>query len=442
MDPLLGTLVLLLLALLGARFSFSTERVTGGPRLLFRTGIHFLALGFLLGPGGAGLLTEAATAQLVPFLALGLGWVGFHFGLQLDLRSLRRFPLAYHVLGIGQALLTFGLFLGGGWLLLGPAGLRGEVPFLLVMGAAATAAVTTPAGIAMVSSNFLVRGNVRDLLFFTASLDAGIGILALEVTYALYRPEVAAAGVDADPVLGVGLVGVAAGLGVLCGILFLWLTRARPAAEELVLYLLGTCAFAAGAALQWGLSPLFVAVVMGAVVANLDPDRQRIFSVLERWEKPVYLTFLLLAGALLTAPTPGVVALALAYAVLRGLAKTSAAALLVSTLPMGFPVPRRLGLGLLPQGGISLAMAVSGVLVYTDLEMRGVNAESLLFTIIVIGVMLSELTGPWLTVQVLRTAGEISPGVEEALARGDQRRAEREALQHTSAPNRVKTDPD
>ena len=442
MDPLLGTLVLLLLALLGARFSFSTERVTGGPRLLFRTGIHFLALGFLLGPAGVGLLTEAATAQLVPFLALGLGWVGFHFGLQLDLRSLRRFPLSYHVLAAGQAVLTFGLFLAGGWLLLGPAGLRGEVPFLLVMGAAATAAVTTPAGIAMVSSNFLVRGNVRDLLFFTASLDAGIGILALEVTYALYRPEVAAAGVDVDPVLGVGLVGVAAGLGILCGIVFLWLTRTRPAAEELVLYLLGTCAFAAGAALQWGLSPLFVAVVMGAVVANLDRDRQRIFSLLERWEKPVYLTFLLLAGALLTVPTPGVVALALAYALLRGLAKTSAAAVLVSSPPMVFPVPRRLGLGLLPQGGISLAMAVSGVLMYTDLEMRGVNAESLLFTIIVIGVMLSELTGPWLTVQVLRTAGEISPRVEEALARGDQRRAEREALRHTSAPDRVKTDPE
>jgi hypothetical protein len=93
-DPLLGTLVLLLLALLGARFSFSTERVTGGPRLLFRTGIHFLALGFLLGPAGVGLLTEKATAQLVPFLALGLGWVGFHFGLKLDLQSLQRFPLS------------------------------------------------------------------------------------------------------------------------------------------------------------------------------------------------------------------------------------------------------------------------------------------------------------------------------------------------------------
>jgi len=49
MDPLVATLVLILLALLGSRLSFSTERIPAGPRLLFRTGTHFLVLGFLLG---------------------------------------------------------------------------------------------------------------------------------------------------------------------------------------------------------------------------------------------------------------------------------------------------------------------------------------------------------------------------------------------------------
>lgn len=440
MDPLIGVLVLLFVALVGTRFSFSTERVTAGPRLLFRTGTHFLILGFLIGPSGLGILTADATRELFPFLALGLGWVGFHFGLQLDWASLRQFPLSYHVLGFGQAVLTFVIFLGGAWLLLGPTGIRDELPLLLVLGAAATACVTTPAGIAMVSSNFLVRGNVRDLLFFIGSLDAGVGILALEVTYAIYRPEVVLAGLEPDPQLGLTLVGVAVGLGIVCGIVFLWLTRSRPAPEELVLFLLGTSAFAAGAALQWGLSPLFISVVMGAVVANMDPDRQRIFSVLERWEKPVYLTFLLVAGALLTVPTVWVVVMALGYAALRALAKTVGAAALVSVTPTEFDVPRRLGLGLLPQGGISLAMAVSGVLMYSDVQVRGLSAESVLFTVIVIGVMLSELTGPWFTVQVLRRAGEISPRVEEALAKGDHRRAEQEALRHTSAPDRVSDD--
>ncbi|NIR35309.1 MAG: hypothetical protein GWN82_11925, partial [Gemmatimonadetes bacterium] len=91
MSSLVATLVLILVALLGARFSFSTETVPPGPRLLFRTGTHFLLVGFALGPAALGLLTPEATRGLFPFLALGLGWVGFHFGLQLGRDSLRLF---------------------------------------------------------------------------------------------------------------------------------------------------------------------------------------------------------------------------------------------------------------------------------------------------------------------------------------------------------------
>jgi hypothetical protein len=431
MDPLVGTLVLILVALLGARFSFSTEAVPQGPRLLFRTGIHFLVLGFLLGPSGMGLLSTEASEQLSPLLALGLGWVGFHFGLQLDRASLSHFRPRIHGLALGQAVLTFVLFLGGALVVLELTGLADETPILLPLGAAATAAVTTPAGIAMVSSNFLVRGKVRDLLFFIGSVDALVGVAALQLTYSLYRP----AGVGGVPEAGsLALALVAAGLGAVLGIVFTWLTRRRPQSEELVLYVLGSCAFTGGAALQWGLSPLFLSVVMGATVANLGGRRDRVLALLQQWEKPVYLIFLLLAGALLRVPNAWVFLFAGGYALLRGLAKTLAAAALVSSVPLGFDVPRRLGLGLIPQGGISIAMAVSGVIMYSDLQVRGVDAESALFTIIVVGVVLSELTGPFLTVKLLRLAGELSPGVEDALAAGDRRKAEQEAIRHVSNP--------
>ncbi len=435
MDPLVGTLVLLLLALFGARFSFSTERVRQGPRLLFRTGTHFLLLGMLMGPVGLGILTPAATQQLFPFLALGLGWVGFHFGLQLDIDSLRRFPLTYHVLAMGQAAIAFVVFLGLGWALLRGSGLAPETPIRLIVVAAATASVSTPAGIAMVSSNFLVRGNIRDLIFFTASVDAVVGILALAGAYAIFRPEVVAAGLPHTP--HPTLMAVAIGLGLVFGILFTWLVRGRPPGEELMLYILGICAFAAGAALQWGLSPLLVSVTMGTVVANLLPDRHRIFSILQRWEKPVYLGFLLLGGALLRVPTPWVVALALAYALLRAAAKGVGGAVTATLVPVGFDVPKRLGIGLLPQGGVAVAMAVSATLMYSNVASQGVDAEAALFTAIVMGVLLSELVGPFFLVQLLRRAGEITPAVEEAIAKGDHRGAEREALRSTTPPERT-----
>ncbi|HSR42270.1 MAG TPA: hypothetical protein VLL48_08865, partial [Longimicrobiales bacterium] len=301
MDPLLATLVLIVLALLGARFSFSTQRVPAGPRLLFRTGIHFLVLGYLLGPGGLGLLTGEAVGQLQPLVALGLGWVGLLFGMQLDRETLRQFPLGFHLLAVAQAALAFALFFGIGVVGLELAGRSGEIATLILVGAAATASMSTPAGVAMVSANFLARGKVRQLLFFVSSIDALVGIVAIQTAYSLYHPGSLLAVLGSPPAAAWFLL--ALGLGIVCGILFVWLVRPRPGREELVLYLLGIASLASGAALQLQLSPIFVCVVTGAVVANLAPDRQRVFQALEKWEKPIYVVLLLLAGALLTLST-------------------------------------------------------------------------------------------------------------------------------------------
>jgi hypothetical protein len=426
MDPFISTLILILVALLGARFSFSTLRVPPGPRLVFRTGTHFLFFGLLLGPHVLGLLTQESIRQLFPLLGLGLGWIGFLFGLQLDRRNLVHFPPAYFLVALGQALLTLVLFLGLGGLGLAAFGVIDRVEHLLLAGAAATACVSTPAGIALVSTNFLVKGKVRDLLFFVASLDALVGIVALQILYSLFPPGSVVAGYAPDPALEWTLV--ALGLGLVCGILFLWLTRPRPGAEELVLFLLGMAAFSSGAALQLQLSPLFVSVTMGTVVANLSQDPHRIYRVLQQWEKPIYVVFLMLAGALLDFPTIWVVPLALAYALLRATGKLLGNLVMVRSVPLSFRAPKRFGLGLLPQGGISLAMAISGVLTYTGLAVRGLDGVAILFSVVVLGVVLSELTGPFFTRNILLRAGEISPRVEEALEAGDRQKAHAEAM--------------
>lgn len=431
MDPLLASLILVLLALAGARVSFSPERTAAGPRLVLRTGVHFLVLGAFLGPAGLGLFSDEAVTGLSPFLALGLGWMGLHFGLQLDRADLRRFPWHHHVFAYGQALLTLVAFVVIAWGLAHLAGYTSPAARLTVFGAAATAAVTAPMAVAMVSSNFMARGPVRDLLFFAASLDALVGIAAMEFIYGLYRPTGVA---EVAWQSGLRIVGLAAGLGLICAIVFLWLVRTRPRGEELVLYLLGICALASGAALQWGFSPLFVSAVMGAVVANLGDDVPRVRRILNRWEKPVYMAFLLIAGALVVLPGPALLGLAGLYTLVRGLAKSVAGGGLARALPFGFSTPKRMGLGLIPQGGFSLAMAVSFVLLYPELSVEGIEAAPALLTVVVLAVILSELAGPFLTAQALRRAGEILPGVDEALAEGDTRRAEIEAVRSRLRP--------
>jgi len=429
MDPLLATFILIFLALIGARFSFSTENVPAGPRLLFRTGTHFIIVGFVLGPSVMGLVTSEALEHLFPFVALGLGWVGLLFGLQFERDTLRAFPLTLHAFAVGQAVLTLIVLATVGIVALWALGLIGRTEVLLVLLAAATASISAPAGIAIISSNFLIRGPVREMLMFVASMDALVGITALQITYSSYRVGGVLAVLESVPTPVWTLLAV--GLGVLCGIIFVWLTRHRATLEELVLFLIGIAAFAAGAAMQFQLSPLFVCLVMGVVVGNLVPDHRRVFDVMARWEKPLYVVLLMIAGALIRLPTVWTVLLAIGYALLRGGAKVVACAAMVRIVKPGFSTPAFLGLGLVPQGGISIAMALSAFLTFYGLEAAGADASQVLLGVVVLGVVLSELVGPVLTTLTLRRAGEISSRVEEALAEGDDVKARKHAAQHT-----------
>ena len=429
MDPLLATLILISLALVGARFSFSTANIAAGPRLLFRTGTHFIVIGFVLGPSVLGLVTREALEHLFPFFALGFGWVGFLFGMQLERDTVRAFAAHLHRFAVGQALLAFAFMTTLGLIGLLTLGLLGRVEILLVLLASATACTSAPAGIAMVSSNFLVRGPVRDMLFFAASVDGIVGIILLQLIYAGYHPPDALGLLGNLPALAWTVVAISVGL--LCGIIFVWLCRGRTAIEELVLFLMGIAAFAAGAALQLQLSPLFVSVIMGAVVANLVPDPRRVLRVMARWEKPAYVILLILAGALVQFSTPWIIPLALLYAFLRGGAKVAGASTMIRLETLPFPTPRFLGLGLIPQGGISLVMALSALLTFYGLELGGVDVSQGLFSVVVLGVVLSELVGPTLATGTLRRAGEISSLVEKALALGDDESARAEAARHT-----------
>lgn len=409
MSPLVGVLILVLLGLLGSRFAFDPARAPLGPRLLLTTGAHFLLVGLLLGPV-LGLLTDEIIQQLDALIALGLGWIGLLFGLQLDRRQLGQFPGSYFLFAVGQAVVTFALFATVGILAFRVTGRADPGVDVAILAAASTAAISTPAGVALISRTFAVKGPLSRLLFYTASLDALVGIVALQVIYAVYHPTHVAAGGFG---WGVWLASSLAS-GIIFAVFFLWLTRPKPERDELTLFLLGLVVFQAGTALYLGISPLFVSMVTGVIVANLSPSRRRVYSILQAWEKPIYVILLLLAGALITLATWLILPFAIAYLLLRGTAKYFAGRLARHVVRSQFEPPVDIGVGLLPQGGISLAMALSAVLTYGAIV--GSGAIRIAFGTIVVAVAASELLGPFLTRDLLREAGEITPGVETALA--------------------------
>ena len=400
MDALIGALVLFLLGLAGARLSFTTAGMPLGARFLFVAGTHFLFIGFLLGPV-VGLLSREVIAQFFPLLALGLGWVGLLFGLQLEVRQLRRFPRRITIGALLQAVVAFGVFFGLGLLALAPFFALDDVTRAVLLAGAATACVSSPLGVSAAVAN--VRGRTSELLLYCASLDALIGIVALQVIFALFHP-LRARGLSIA--IGAEWLFVAVGVGVAFAIFLLWLTRPKPDSDELVLFLLGCALFLGGASLYLGLSTLFVAMIAGTLVGNLSPMRRRLFTVLQEWEKPIYVILLLLLGALVSVRSATVVPLAIGYAVLRLIAKLAGGWVTARVVRPLVVVPGTLGLGLLTQGGMSLVIALGIVLAYGGLGSTTPVLTNFM-SAVVIGVLLSEVFGPFLTRRVLRGAGEL-----------------------------------
>ena len=81
MRQLLGIALLLAIGLVVSHRWFGTVRSWGAQRFFFLTGEEFLLLGLLLGPRATSLIDQGTLTSLEPFVGLGLGYVGFVFGM-------------------------------------------------------------------------------------------------------------------------------------------------------------------------------------------------------------------------------------------------------------------------------------------------------------------------------------------------------------------------
>lgn len=404
MRLLLTALALVLISLAGSRLAFRSRRASVAVRLFTSSGSQFVLAGFVLGPHVAGLVTPELVAELAPFVALGLGWIGLLFGLQFDRRVLRAFRRGEHIAAAGQAIVAWLVLAGGLAALTGLAG-AGD-PGVLAAAAAAPAAgcASSPTGAAVVFGAARVRGPLSRLVSLGTSLDGGVGIVALALLYAVVHVPAASATVELGPARWLAVPLLAA---LLAGWLFLSLTREKPPADELVLFLLGLALVLAGMSLSIGASPLFTAALAGAFLANLSPLRRRVTTAVATWEKPVHVLFLTLAGTMLSLRTWWVLVPFAAYLALRTAGKL-AGGLLARPLLRGRPASGRYGAALLSQGGLSIAIAVSALLVL-GARYPGSRAVPVFFDAVVLGVVAFELAGPPVMRRVLARAGEVEP---------------------------------
>ncbi|MCB9569031.1 MAG: hypothetical protein H6710_17755 [Myxococcales bacterium] len=417
----------LLLVVLVA-FSFAISRLLSryASKYFVASGIEYLLLGIILGSKGpAKVLSLETLGKFAPLINLLLGLVGFLLGLRAR-SSLRPANVAIGGIVSSLALIaivaaaTLGLLeffvepaadvtrlqifripLDSAGLSLYAEASAEHLWLSLAIGCAA--AVSSPVLIAQAASLHRARGPTLSTLL-------GYGMVGQLVAIAVFGGTLAwARAADSADVFGLPIAiwaAVTTGAGILIGLLFnLFIGRER---DEMRIYVaaLGVVIFAAGTGAALGVSPLVVNLIAGIVVSFTSRHASRLEVTLMPIRHPILVLLRLFAGALWLPVTGLLWLVPPVYVIVRIIGRwftTWASAWMVRRIPR---VPR-LGLGLVGQGGLAVAIAVS-------FAQRFPEQAPVALTTILGGIILSDFWSYWAVRRILADAGETDAAIDDA----------------------------
>ncbi len=381
--------LLILLAFLGSRFI--VRRKSLSPlNYLFLSGLVYIFLGLYLGKMGLNILSPQVLADLTPLLSLGLGWIGFLFGFQFESRYLRCFPKKYIGLSFLKSFFVLLLVYVVIFFLLKE--LYFEQQLFLLFGIAIAfgllATINSPTLLNAASFALSIKGDYCYLARFLTSVSGFWGVLGLSLVFSFWHYPFFEFRIILK---GSILFLISTIVPIVLGFLFYRLTKKRTSEQDILVYLLGFIFFISGAAFYFNLSPLYVSMVMGIAYSNLTKIQERLYPLLLSVEKPLYIVFLILIGALWEFRFDiNIVLLIFVFLCSRIIGYVSLMRPLRFLLKFPLPLPSLFGFSFLSFGGLGVAFAVSLKLAY-PMELTEVFLSVALISIIV-----SDFFSPWI----------------------------------------------
>jgi len=187
MKLLIALVIIAIISLVGARISFFNRRLPMGVRSILLTGTEYIFVGALLGHLGAGLLDKSTLTQLEPFLLFCLCWVGFLFGLQFEIKQIKKLPLYYFTITAVQAFVAFVIVAPPVYFLLSAfVTLPESLLLMMAVTLGSTASSTAQTTLAIISRNYKIRNKqLMDLLRYMAGVDGmfALGFFTLAICF-------------------------------------------------------------------------------------------------------------------------------------------------------------------------------------------------------------------------------------------------------------------
>ncbi len=374
----------------------------------------YILAGIVLNPQLTPVIPADFATHTDPVTDLALSFITFSVGGTLLWRKLRQMGRTILSITLLEAECAMLVVVGGFYLtavLLGHLGIAvlAASPLVLSLLLGVLAAPTDPSATLAVAHQYQAEGEVTSTIMGVAASDDVLGIINFSIGVALAGMAATHApfSVSHSIVLPLYQIAGGIGIGVVFGFIFNKTTEwfRRESEGELIVLIFAMLGLCYGCARLAEADELLATMAMGGVVVNFNAQQHKIFAMLERYqEELVFVFFFTLSSMHLDLSVmPAAMPYIALFVLLRTVGKTLGAygGAVISGASM--PVRRYTCLGLLPQGGIVIGLAL---IMHRNPDFSHVS--DLVMAIVIGATVIHEIGGPIISRIGLQKAGEIA----------------------------------
>lgn len=331
---------------------------------------------------------------------VALAFIAFTIGSELSLKTIKRLGKSIFYIAIFESLFAFISVTTAVYLLGWPLFMA------LLLGAIASA--TAPAATVMVLKEYNAEGPLTSTIMAVVGLDDAIALIIFSlinpIAYSQYQGGSA---INLTEVLLYPVFEIVGSIiiGLIFGYVSQYLLTIFNEKTRKILTIVTTITLSSAVSIFFGLSALIANLAVGFAVRNFAKMNLQISEDMDTLTIPLYAVFFIMAGTEIRFSEMGSLSfllIAFTYLIARIIGKVGGSTLAARISGAPEAVKKYIGLGLLPQSGVAIALAFSVQKQYVQSPEIGL----LIFNTLLLTAAMTEVFGPILTKYAVVSAGE------------------------------------
>jgi Kef-type K+ transport system membrane component KefB len=361
----------------------------------------YLIAGLIIGPSVLGIIPKGSVDKLSIISEVALAFIAYSIGSEFNLTHIKKMSRGIILITLLQSLMATLLVTLTMIFIFGKS-----ISFSIILGA--IAAATAPAATLMVIRQYNAKGPLVNTLLPVVAMDDAVCIMAFGIATTIAKALISSTkNISVFSLIVSPIIEIVSALiiGFLMGIFLILISKKARGEDELLSIVIATIFATAGIAIRFNLSSLLACMMVGATLTNLAPNNKKVFTVVEGFTPPIFVSFFTIAGIQLDLSVlKSVGMIGAAYIIVRVIGKVFGSYLGAKISEAPDNIKKYLGYTLLPQAGVAigLSMIVQNILP----DPYGIQIRA----IILAATVIYELLGPLITKKALMKAGEIKVG--------------------------------